>query len=175
MPATVNIDGRIVSEQQASISVFDHGFLYGEGVYEVLRTYRKEPFLYEPHMTRLRQSAEQITLTVPWTDAEMHARIAATIAAVRHPRRRLRPHPAHPRRRRTRLRPGRLPEPDHGDHRQAARRSAGARLRGRRDDLARADRPEPPGEPQSAHQVEQPAEQRAGDAAGRQASGASKR
>jgi branched-chain amino acid aminotransferase len=81
MPATVNIDGRIVSEQQASISVFDHGFLYGEGVYEVLRTYRKQPFLYEPHMTRLRQSAEQIALTVPWTDAEMHDRIAATIAA----------------------------------------------------------------------------------------------
>jgi branched-chain amino acid aminotransferase len=81
MPVTVNIDGRIVSEQQATVSVFDHGFLYGEGVYEVLRTYRKEPFLYEPHMTRLRQSAEQIALTVPWTDAEMHARIAATIAA----------------------------------------------------------------------------------------------
>jgi branched-chain amino acid aminotransferase len=81
MPVTVNIDGRIVSEQQATISVFDHGFLYGEGVYEVLRTYRKEPFLYEPHMTRLRQSAEQIALTVPWTDADMHARIAATIAA----------------------------------------------------------------------------------------------
>jgi branched-chain amino acid aminotransferase len=81
MSATVNIDGRIVSEQQASISVFDHGFLYGEGVYEVLRTYRKEPFLFEPHMTRLRQSAEQIALSVPWTDAEMHARIAATIAA----------------------------------------------------------------------------------------------
>lgn len=81
MPATVNIDGHVVSEQQATISVFDHGFLYGEGVYEVLRTYRKEPFLYEPHMTRLRQSAEQIALTVPWTDADMHARIAATIAA----------------------------------------------------------------------------------------------
>jgi branched-chain amino acid aminotransferase len=81
MSATVNIDGRIVSEQQASISVFDHGFLYGEGVYEVLRTYRKEPFLFEPHMTRLRQSAEQITLSVPWSDAEMRDRIAATIAA----------------------------------------------------------------------------------------------
>jgi branched-chain amino acid aminotransferase len=81
MAATVNIDGRVVSEQQASISVFDHGFLYGEGVYEVLRTYRKEPFLFEPHMTRLRQSAEQIALSVPWSDAEMHARIAATIAA----------------------------------------------------------------------------------------------
>jgi branched-chain amino acid aminotransferase len=81
MPATVNIDGRIVSEQQASISVFDHGFLYGEGVYEVLRTYQKQPFLYEPHMTRLRQSAEQISLSVPWSDAELHSRITNTIAA----------------------------------------------------------------------------------------------
>jgi branched-chain amino acid aminotransferase len=81
MPATVNIDGRILSEQDATISVFDHGFLYGEGVYEVLRTYQKQPFLYEPHLLRLRQSAEQIALSVPWTDAELHDRITSTIAA----------------------------------------------------------------------------------------------
>jgi branched-chain amino acid aminotransferase len=85
MGATVNIDGRVYSEQDAKISVFDHGFLYGEGVYEVLRTYRKQPFLYEPHMTRLRESAAQIALPVPWTDAEMHARIATTIEAANLP------------------------------------------------------------------------------------------
>ena len=85
MAATVNIDGRISGEQQATISVFDHGFLYGEGVYEVLRTYHGQPFLYEPHMTRLRQSAASIALDVPWTDAEMHARILDTMRAAELP------------------------------------------------------------------------------------------
>jgi branched-chain amino acid aminotransferase len=85
MSATVEIDGRIYAEGEAKISVFDHGFLYGEGVYEVLRTYQKEPFLFEPHMTRLRASAAQILLPVPWTDEEIRARIAATIAAANLP------------------------------------------------------------------------------------------
>jgi branched-chain amino acid aminotransferase len=85
MAATVNIDGRIGGEHQATISVFDHGFLYGEGVYEVLRTYHGQPFLYEPHMRRLRESAAQITLNVPWTDAEMHTRILDTMRAAELP------------------------------------------------------------------------------------------
>jgi branched-chain amino acid aminotransferase len=81
MAATVNVDGQISGEREARISVFDHGFLYGEGVYEVLRTYHQRPFLFEPHMTRLRRSAERISLPVPWTDAEALARIRATIEA----------------------------------------------------------------------------------------------
>ena len=40
--------------EHAVISVFDHGFLYGEGVYETLRTYNGEPFLFDRHMRRLR-------------------------------------------------------------------------------------------------------------------------
>ncbi len=81
MPTMVNIDGRIASERDAVVSVFDHGFLFGEGVYEVLRTYRQQPFLYEPHMRRLRASAGRIALPIPTTDAEIHERITATIAA----------------------------------------------------------------------------------------------
>jgi branched-chain amino acid aminotransferase len=81
MPTMVNIDGRLASERDAVVSVFDHGFLFGEGVYEVLRTYRQRPFLYEPHMRRLRASAERIALPIPTTDAELRDRIAATIAA----------------------------------------------------------------------------------------------
>lgn len=81
MAATVNVDGRITGEAQATISVFDHGFLYGEGVYEVFRTYRGRPFLFEPHMVRLRESAEMIALSVPWTDDDILARIAATVDA----------------------------------------------------------------------------------------------
>jgi branched-chain amino acid aminotransferase len=85
MPTLVNIDGRIAAERDAVVSVFDHGFLFGEGVYEVLRTYRQRPFLFEPHMRRLRASAERIALPVPTTDAEIRERIAATLAAAQLP------------------------------------------------------------------------------------------
>jgi branched-chain amino acid aminotransferase len=60
--------------------VLDHGFLYGEGVYETLRTYNQRLFLYERHMRRLRNSARMIDLQVPFTDAELAAQIGATIA-----------------------------------------------------------------------------------------------
>jgi branched-chain amino acid aminotransferase len=85
MPTMVNIDGRIAAERDAVVSVFDHGFLFGEGVYEVLRTYRQRPFLFEAHMRRLRASAERIALPVPTTDAEIRDRIAATLAAAQLP------------------------------------------------------------------------------------------
>ncbi len=83
MTATVSVNGRITGERDAVISIFDHGFLYGEGVYETLRTYNGRPFLYERHMRRLRRSAEMIVLDVPFTDAELAAQIRATTAAAR--------------------------------------------------------------------------------------------
>ena len=82
MTAIVNVNGRIVSERDAFISVFDHGFLYGEGVYEVLRTYGGEPFLLDRHLRRLRRSAEALALEPPLTDAGFVARIRETIAAL---------------------------------------------------------------------------------------------
>jgi branched-chain amino acid aminotransferase len=81
MAATVNVNGRIAGERDAAISVFDHGFLYGEGVYETMRTYGGRPFLYERHMRRLRRSAQLIVLEVPFTDGELAARIDETTAA----------------------------------------------------------------------------------------------
>ena len=85
MPTMVNVDGRLAGERDAVVSVFDHGFLFGEGVYEVMRTYRQRPFLYEPHMRRLRASADRIALPVPTSDAEIGERIATTIAAAQLP------------------------------------------------------------------------------------------
>jgi branched-chain amino acid aminotransferase len=81
MTATVNVNGRIAGERDAAISVFDHGFLYGEGVYETMRTYNGRPFLYDRHMRRLRRSADMIVLNVPLTDGELADRIAETVAA----------------------------------------------------------------------------------------------
>jgi branched-chain amino acid aminotransferase len=83
MSATVNVNGRITPERDAMISVFDHGFLYGEGIYETIRTYHQRPFLFDRHMRRLRQSARMIDLPVPFTDAELAAQIADTQAAAR--------------------------------------------------------------------------------------------
>jgi branched-chain amino acid aminotransferase len=77
--ASVNVNGAISDGSQAVVSVFDHGFLYGEGVYEVLRTYGSRPFLLERHLRRLRNSAEMIALGVPLTDEEFSDRLAETI------------------------------------------------------------------------------------------------
>ncbi len=76
MPTMVNVDGRLAGERDAVVSVFDHGFLFGEGVYEVMRTYRQRPFLFEPHMRRLRASADRLALPIPASDAEIRDRIA---------------------------------------------------------------------------------------------------
>jgi branched-chain amino acid aminotransferase len=56
----VCLDGALVRPEDAVISVFDRGFLYGDSVYEVLRTYRGVPYLLEPHLERLSESARRI-------------------------------------------------------------------------------------------------------------------
>jgi len=81
MAATVNVNGRISSDHEAVIPIFDHGFLYGEGIYETLRTYNGRLFLYDRHMRRLRNSARLIDLTLPFTNDELAARIHDTINA----------------------------------------------------------------------------------------------
>lgn len=78
MSALVNIDGRIFDERRATISVFDHGFLYGDGVYETLRTYRRLPFLFGQHAERLRASADAIALSMPLSAADLFGRILET-------------------------------------------------------------------------------------------------
>jgi branched-chain amino acid aminotransferase len=68
MVPVVYVNGRITDARDATVPVFDHGFLYGEGVYETLRTYGHEPFLFDRHLRRLRHSAELMSLPVPYTD-----------------------------------------------------------------------------------------------------------
>lgn len=81
MGASVNVNGVITDAAQAVIPVYDHGFLYGEGVYEVFRTWKGVPFLFDRHMKRLRESADRIGLGVPFTDAEIEKRSMDTVAA----------------------------------------------------------------------------------------------
>ena len=82
MDATVNVNGVVTDGAHAVVSVFDHGFLYGDGVYETLRTYNRQPFLLDRHLTRLRASAERLALDVPPTDAELEDRMRETMLGV---------------------------------------------------------------------------------------------
>jgi branched-chain amino acid aminotransferase len=77
----VYVNGNITPAHQAVIPVFDHGFLYGEGIYETLRTYNKVPFLYDRHMRRFRGSAERLNLLVPFDDETLAAWVDDTLAA----------------------------------------------------------------------------------------------
>ena len=77
----VYVNGTITPAHQAVIPVYDHGFLYGEGVYETLRTYNRVPFLYDRHARRMRASAERIQLLVPFDDDTLAAWVDDTLAA----------------------------------------------------------------------------------------------
>lgn len=77
----VYVNGTITPAHEAVIPVYDHGFLYGEGIYETLRTYNKVPFLYERHMRRLRGSAERLQLLVPFDDDTLAAWVDDTMLA----------------------------------------------------------------------------------------------
>jgi branched-chain amino acid aminotransferase len=83
MAAIVNVNGRVFDQERAVISVFDHGFLYGEGIYETLRTYNGQPFLFDRHMRRLRNSANMLALDVPLSNADMDRRFRETMEAAR--------------------------------------------------------------------------------------------
>ena len=67
----VYVSGKWVDEAEASISVFDHGLLYGDGVFEGIRIYNKRIFLLEEHIDRLFDSAQAIALEIPLTREEM--------------------------------------------------------------------------------------------------------
>lgn len=61
----VYVNGRFVPKEEATVSVFDHGYLYGDGIYETLRAYNGMLFLLDRHLARLRNSADAISLNLP--------------------------------------------------------------------------------------------------------------
>lgn len=81
MTLRVSINGAVVPADQASISIFDHGFLFGDSVYEVVRTWQDKLFEWQPHIDRLRRSADQIALELPWSDRELKAEVEDLIRA----------------------------------------------------------------------------------------------
>ena len=61
----IYLNDRFVKEEEAVVSVFDHGFLYGDGVYETIRSYGSRIFMRDQHLARLRRSADAIGLAIP--------------------------------------------------------------------------------------------------------------
>ena len=76
----IYLDGKIVSESEAKVSVFDHGLLYGDGIFEGIRFYNGRVFRLEQHIRRLYDSAKSILLNIPLTPDEM---VKATCDTVR--------------------------------------------------------------------------------------------
>lgn len=69
----VNVNGEILKPEDAQISIFDRGFLYGDSVYEVTRTYDRKIFLWKEHYARMQNSANMIGLPLPKTFDELTA------------------------------------------------------------------------------------------------------
>ncbi len=65
--AKIYIDGKFYSEANAKVSVFDHGLLYGDGIFEGIRFYNGRVFRLEQHLERLWNSARSICLEIPMT------------------------------------------------------------------------------------------------------------
>src|SRR5205809_7032012 len=77
--AKIYIDGKFYSEADAKVSVFDHGLLYGDGVFEGIRFYNGRVFRLEEHLERLWASAHSICLEVPMTLQQMNEALLDTI------------------------------------------------------------------------------------------------
>ncbi|MBS4219702.1 branched-chain-amino-acid transaminase [Bacillus sp. FJAT-49711] len=73
------LDGRFVKKEEAVVSVYDHGFLYGDGIFEGIRAYSGNVFRLDEHLTRLYDSAKSIMLTIPYTKEEMSSIVTETL------------------------------------------------------------------------------------------------
>lgn len=80
-PAACWLNGRLVAPQEAMVSVFDHGLLYGDGVFEGIRFYNGRAFRLEAHLERLALSARAIALILPYTLAELTDAVEQTVGA----------------------------------------------------------------------------------------------
>ncbi len=80
MSRTVWINGKLVPSEEASVSVFDHGLLYGDGVFEGMRIYGGKVFRLDEHLERLDESARAICLKMPYSIDEIAKATIETVA-----------------------------------------------------------------------------------------------
>lgn len=81
MATLVVLDGQYCPPAEPTVSVFDRGFLYGDSVFETLRTYGGKPFELEEHLLRLERSAELVFIPLPLSRAELEREVLAAITA----------------------------------------------------------------------------------------------
>ena len=81
MPPQVFINGELVDKSDAKLSVYDHGLLYGDGVFEGIRVYGGSVFLLGEHIDRLYECARAIRLEIPMTKPDLTAAVEQTVAA----------------------------------------------------------------------------------------------
>ncbi|MEI7836287.1 MAG: branched-chain-amino-acid transaminase [Planctomycetota bacterium] len=75
------LNGKLVDKKNAKLTVFDHGTLYGDGVFEGVRVYSRRIFQCQAHVDRLFHSAQQIRLAIPYTKQELVLAMEETIKA----------------------------------------------------------------------------------------------
>ncbi|MCX7956524.1 MAG: branched-chain-amino-acid transaminase [Endomicrobia bacterium] len=75
----VYIDGVFYEKEEAKISVFDHGFLYGDGVFEGIRSYNRRVFKLKEHIDRLYNSAKAIMLEIPYSKTDIEKAVLETL------------------------------------------------------------------------------------------------
>lgn len=80
-PAVCWMNGRLLPAAEATVSVFDHGLLYGDGVFEGIRFYHRRAFRLQAHLERLAQSARALALSLPWDQKALTQAVAETLAA----------------------------------------------------------------------------------------------
>ena len=79
MTTKINVNGKL--EEEARISVLDHGFLFGDSVYEVVATLDSQPVFMAEHLQRLRISAKELALNIPYSDEQFRDEIHKTLDA----------------------------------------------------------------------------------------------
>jgi branched-chain amino acid aminotransferase len=79
MSLLIYLNGEFVPKEEAKVSVFDHGLLYGDGVFEGIRSYNGRVFRLDEHLQRLYDSAKVIRLKIPLSFEEMKEKILETL------------------------------------------------------------------------------------------------
>jgi len=85
VPILVVLDGQRCPPAEPAVSVFDRGFLYGDSVFETLRTYSGHPFELDEHLRRLERSAERVFIPLPISRTELAAEVSSAIQEAGNP------------------------------------------------------------------------------------------
>ena len=77
----VHLNGKLTPKSEASVSIYDHGFLYGDGAFEGIRVYSGNVFKLEPHLCRLYRSAQALDINLGIDHAQLQNRVVETVRA----------------------------------------------------------------------------------------------